>query len=318
MKAVMMLRTNRQSLVEKAVAGKVSQPRMALKNPWLIDPAGTPHVMPGTGGITYNVAVGDSALDFTGDHIEPCVSVIGIEDDRDRSGLGALSILSCVGNEARIVSGQAADAKGVVTGKHGGVEHVLVDFPPAVLDKLSVGDAVQIRAVGQGLAIKDYPDVHVMNLDPGLFGKLDISTQGGQMVVPVTHVVPSSIMGSGIGSRHSYSGDYDMQLADREMVRKFGLQNLRIGDLIAITDADCRYGRSIRSGALTIGIVVHGSCLTSGHGPGVTVLMTTARKLIVPKIDDGANLGLHLGIGRGKRPAGRSRGRRRTPRSHGG
>jgi hypothetical protein len=291
---------------------------MALKNPWLIDPSGTPHVMPGTGGITYNVSIGDSALDFVGDHIEPCVSVIGIEDDRDRTGVGALSILSCVGNEARIVSGQSAGAKGVVTGKHGGVEHVIVDFPPAALDKLGIGDTVQIRAVGQGLVIKDFPEVHVMNLDPDLLGKLGITTQGGQMVVPVTHVVPASIMGSGIGSRHSYSGDYDMQLADREMVRKFGLQNLRIGDLIAITDADCRYGRSIRSGALTIGVVIHGSCLTSGHGPGVTVLMTTVRKLIVPKIEEGANLGSLLGIGRGKRPAGRPRGRRRTPRSHGG
>lgn len=313
-----MLRTNKQSLVEKAVAGKVSQPRMALKNPWLIDPSGELRVMPGTGGITYNVTVGDSALDFAGDHIEPCVSVTGMDDDRDRSGLGALNILACIGNEARIISGQAAGAKGVVTGKHGGVEHVIVDFPPSVLEKLAVGDAVQIRASGQGMVIKDYPDVHVMNLAPDLLGKLGVSTQGGQMVVPVTHVIPSSIMGSGIGSKHSYSGDYDIQLADREMVRKFGLQNLRIGDFIAITDADCRYGRSIRSGALTIGIVVHGSCLTSGHGPGVTVLMTTARKLIVPKIDDGANLGVYLGIGRGKRPPGRSRGRRRTPRSHGG
>jgi hypothetical protein len=313
-----MLRTNRRKLVEKAVAGKVSQPRMALKTPWLIESAGEPRVMPGTGGITYNVTVGDSAIDFVGDHVEPCVSVTGVDDDRERSGLGALSILSCVGNEARIVSGPAAGAKGIVTGKHGGVEHVIVDFPADILDKLAVGDAVQIRAAGQGLVILDFPEVHVMNLAPDLFERLGITARGGRLVVPVAHVIPASMMGSGIGSKHSYSGDYDIQLADGEAVRAFGLQSLRIGDMIAITDADCRYGRSIRTGALTIGIVVHGSCITSGHGPGVTVLMTTARKLIVPRIDDGANLGIYLGIGRGARPAGRSRARRGTQRPRGG
>ena len=305
-----MLRTNRQNLVEKAVAGKVSQPRMALKNPWLIDPSGTPHVMPGTGGITYNVSIGDSALDFVGDHIEPCVSVIGIEDDRDRTGVGALSILSCVGNEARIVSGQSAGAKGVVTGKHGGVEHVIIDFPRSTLEKLAIGDTIQIRSRGQGLELKDYPDVHVMNIDPGLLGKLGIASQNKQMIVPVTHVIPATVMGSGLGSRHSYSGDYDIQLGEKESIRKFGLQNLRIGDLIAISDADCRFGRSLRSGAMSIGVIVHGACITSGHGPGVTVLMTTVKKLIVPRIEESANLSVCLGIGRekaGRRPRSRRR-----------
>jgi hypothetical protein len=292
-----MLRTNKQYLVEKAVSGVISNPRIPLKNPWLIDPDGDAHVMPGTGGITYNVSVGDSALDFIGDHIEPGVSVTLKGSESDRNDLGGLSILACVGNEARVMSGPAAGSRGVVTGKHGGVEHVIIDFPRAALDKLAIGDTIQIRAVGQGLALKDYTDVHVMNIDPGLLGKLGIVSQNNQMIVPVTHVIPASIMGSGLGSRHSYSGDYDIQLGEKESVRKFGLQNLRIGDLIAISDADCRFGRSMRSGAISIGVVVHGACITSGHGPGVTVLMTTIKKLIVPKIEESANLALYIGTG---------------------
>ncbi len=305
-----MLRTNKQYLVEKAVSGKISSPRIPLKNPWLIDTDGAPHVMPGTGGITYNVSVGDSALDFVGDHIEPGVSVTLKSSEAERSVLGGLSILTCVGNEAKVMSGQALGARGVVTGKHGGVEHVIIDFSSATLDKLAIGDTIQIRSLGQGLQLKDYPDVHVMNIDPGLLAKLGIVSRTKQMIVPVTHVIPASIMGSGLGSRHSYSGDYDIQIGEQGSIRKFGLQNLRIGDVIAISDADCRFGRTIRPGAITIGVVVHGACVTSGHGPGVTVLMTTVKKLIVPRIEESANLANCLGTG-GPKKAGRPRNRRR-------
>lgn len=296
-----MIRTNKQYLVEKAVSGNISSPRIPLKNPWLIDSGGVSHVMPGTGGITYNVSVGDSALEFVGDHIEPGVSLTLKSSEAERSVLGGLSILTCIGNEARVMSGQAIGAKGVVTGKHGGVEHVIIDFPRTTLDKLAIGDKIQIRAFGQGLELKDYPDVHMMNIDPALLGKFGITVKSRQMIVPVTHVIPASLMGSGLGSRHSYSGDYDIQLGEKESISKFGLQNLRIGDVIAINDADCRYGRTIGSGAMSIGVVVHGACITSGHGPGVTVLMTTIKKLIVPKIEGGANISAYLGAGRGKK-----------------
>lgn len=311
-----MLRTNRQNLVEKAVFAAVSYPRMALKNPWLVDPEGSPHVLPGTGGITYNVVVGDSALDFAGDHVEPCVSLTVAKDESDRSALGGLSILACIGNEARVTGGQAAGARGVVTGKHGGVEHVLVDFAPAAVEKLVGGDAILIRACGQGLLLKDFPEVCAMNIDPGLLARFGITVSEKRLVVPVTHAIPASIMGSGLGSKHSYSGDFDIQLADAGVVRKFGLQNLRIGDVVAINDADCRFGRSMRPGAVTIGVVVHGACITSGHGPGVTIVMTTPRALIVPEIEAGANISFYLGIGRGRRSGAGPRGahRRQRPR----
>ncbi len=305
-----MLRTNQQYCVEMAVLGAISQPRIQLKNPYLVDAAGTVHVLPGAGGITYNVLVGDSAFDFRGDHIEPGASVSCIGKETENPAQGALCLLACIGNEAQVVSGAAAGYRGCVTGKHGGVEHVIVDFSRATLDKLSIGDRVQVRTVGQGLILKDYPDVHLMNIDPKLLSKMGINQQGNQLVVPVTHVIPAGIMGSGIGSRHSYSGDYDIQVAEREVVQKHGLQSLRVGDVIAIMDADCRYGRAFRPGAITIGVVVHGSCVTSGHGPGVTAVMTTVKKIVVPKIDENANIAHYLEIGR-RRSARRAGSRRR-------
>jgi hypothetical protein len=295
-----MLRTNKQNLIIQSVLGKISQPRMALKNPYLVDSTGKAFVLPGTGGITYNVSVGDSALDFRGDHVEPGVS-LGVASGNDINSSGGLSVLTCVGNEVRVASGAAAGSKGIVTGKHGGVEHVLVDFPSSTLEKLVVGDKMQIRACGQGLEINGFAELHVMNLDPSFLTRMKIDTQNNQLVVPVTNVIPASLMGSGIGSKHSYSGDYDIQLPDRESVQKFGLQSLRIGDIIAINDADCRFGRTIRTGAMTIGIIVHGSCITNGHGPGVTVLMTTAENLIVPKMDESANIADYLNIGAARR-----------------
>jgi len=303
------LRTNSKWCVIQSVAGGIAHPRIPLKNPYLVDQGGGVHILPGVGGITYNVAVGDSAFSFAGDHVEPGVSMTLDERERDGANLGALCILACVGNEARVVSGAALHARGIVTGKHGGVEHIIVDFAPAVLEKLAIGDRIQIKAIGQGLRLEDFPDVQVMSLDPGLLRRMGIVSRHNQLIVPVTHVIPASIMGSGTGSRHSFSGDFDIQVADRDLVRKYGIESLRLGDVVAIRDADCRFGRSIKSGAITIGIVVHASCVVSGHGPGVTVIMTTSKKLVVPKIEREANIARYLGIGRFRGPA--SRGRRR-------
>jgi hypothetical protein len=306
-----MLRTNEQSCVMQSVVGGIAHPRIPLKNPYLVDQAGGVHVLPGVGGITYNVLVGDSAFTFAGDHVEPGVSMTLDEREKDGASLGALCILACIGNEARVVSGEALNARGFVTGKHGGVEHVIVDFAPSVLDKLVVGDRIQIRAFGQGLTLEDFPDVQVMSIDPLLLRNMGMTARGTQLVVPVTHVIPASIMGSGTGSRHSFSGDFDIQVSDKELLQKYGLESLRLGDVVAIRDADCRFGRSVKSDAITIGVVVHASCVVSGHGPGVTVIMTTSKKMIVPKMERDANIAHYLGIGRFHRPEpqGRRRGR---------
>lgn len=296
-----MLKTNANECIAKAVLGAVSHPRIDLKNPYIVDPGGSASVLPGTGGITYNFAVGDPAIIETADHLEPCVSITLEGKEAEAGALGALNILSCIGNEARVVSGEAAGSIGTVTGKHGGVEHVMVDFPPYVLEKLAIGDRIQIRSIGQGLKFKDHAETAIMNLDPRLLGIMGIEERQGVLVVPVTHVIPVAMMGSGIGSRHSFSGDFDIQVSDRRSLQRHHLMDLRIGDVIAIRDVDCRYGRAVRSDAVSIGIVVHSSCLVGGHGPGVTVVMSSGNESIVPKIDSGANIGHYLGIGRYRR-----------------
>jgi len=286
-----MLRTNVDKLVKISVVGEVASPVYG-RGIYRISAQGNPVVLPGVGGITYNVRVGDLACGWEADHVEPGVSVENKEND-SRFGRGAntaFNVLSCVGNEAVVVTEDAKGAKGVVTGKHGGIEHVLVDFQPETLEKLMLGDKVLVKAFGVGLKLLDFPDIKVMNMDPRFLEALDPKPSGEKLEVPVTHVIPAAIMGSGLGADQTYSGDYDIQLFDENVRKEFGLDDLRLGDVVAIKDADHSYGRIYKQGAMSVGIVVHTNCVSSGHGPGVTTLFTSSTGKIIPRIDVKANI----------------------------
>jgi hypothetical protein len=295
----MKLRTNAEKLVRVAVLGKVAPPFMGG---YRVSAAGEPKILPSVGGIVYNVRCGDPAFGWASDHIEPGAS---LELPRNEEpALRALNTLAQIGNSARVVSGAARGARGVVTGKHGGIEHVHVDFAPRDLRKLSIGDQVLVESVGLGLELPDFPGVKVMNLDPRLLGKMKLSARGGKLVVPVATTVPAELMGSGLGRDSCQSGDYDIQTSDPASVKRWGLEELRLGDLVAITDADNSFGRIFRKGAVTVGVVVHGDCVQSGHGPGLVTVFTSAAGKISPSVSKGANVADLLGLGA-------SRGRRR-------
>jgi len=292
-----MLRTNVDKLVKISVVGEVASPVYG-RGIYRISAQGNPVVLPGVGGITYNVRVGDLACGWEADHVEPGVSVENKEND-SRFGRGAntaFNVLSCVGNEAVVVTEDAKGAKGVVTGKHGGIEHVLVDFQLETLEKLMLGDKVLVKAFGVGLKLLDFPDIKVMNMDPRFLEALDPKPSGEKLEVPVTHVIPAAIMGSGLGANQTYSGDYDIQLFDEKVRKEFGLDGLRLGDVVAIKDADHSYGRIYKQGAMSVGIVVHTNCVSSGHGPGVTTLFTSSTGEIIPRIDVKANIASILGL----------------------
>ncbi len=285
------LRINREQLVCQSVIGEITSPLGGV-NPYRIDPGGHADIYPGVGGITYNVRIGDPARGLFADHVEPGVSISNFTQFQNQPGPNrALNLFSCVGNVATVVSGDAKGARGRVTGKHGGIEHVLVDFEPDILDRLVIGDKIQVRAYGCGLRLVDYPEIKVLNLDPQLLEFMPIRPLAdGRLEVGVTHTVPARIMGSGIGAMQSNSGDYDIQLFDEPTVAEFGLDDLRLGDFVAIIDADATYGRIYKSGGVIVGVVVHSDCVIAGHGPGVMVAMSSATGGIVPRIDADANL----------------------------
>ncbi len=251
-------------------------------------------MLPTLGGITYNVRVGDPAIGWAGDHVEPGVSL----KNKDREESNALNILSCIGNRARVISGEAKGEIGIVTGKHGGIEHVLIDFPEDVLYKLSIGDKIQIESYGQGLELLDFPQIKVMNISPDLFMMLNIKENRNKIEVGVRKIIPAELMGSGIGSASSYSGDYDIMTQDRETLKDLELEDLKLGDIVGIKDIDNRYGRGYRRGARSIGVVIHCDCVQAGHGPGVTVIFSSSDNSLDFFIDEHANIAQILKIGR--------------------
>lgn len=297
-----MIRTNKNKVVMISVQGKVADPckRFGSHN---VDRNGLPFLLPGTGGITYNVKVGDPAFGWAGDHVEPGVSTILNEEKRYDPPTRGYNFYACVGNDATIITGDAKGTKGFVTGHHGGIEHVLIDFPDKALKKMTIDDKILIRGYGQGFKLLDYPDIHVFNLDPNLFFKMGIteSRKKGKIRVPVAHIVPGKLMGSGVGSTSMGTGDYDIMTTDEALIKEIGLNRIRFGDFVAIEDHDNVFGRSYRKGAVTIGIVIHSDCRLAGHGPGVTTLISSSKPLIEPVIKKSANIADMFRIGR-KRP----------------
>lgn len=290
----MSLCTNRERLVKVAVTGEIAPQAFDFgwTAPYLISNEGIPRIVPGSGGITYNVRVGDRIKGLVGDHIEPAVSSRN-PDDRANGGY---NILSCVGNRATMVSGEAKGAVGVVTGTHGGIEHVMIDFDDDALHKMVIGDKIQVEAWGVGLEIEAFPEIRCTGLSPDLFDRWITESRDGKLVVPVAKMAPAAIMGSGLGRNNVYRGDYDINLFDEAMVEQYRLDELRLGDFVAILDADSTYGRHYYAGAVSVGVIVHGDSYVSGHGPGVTGLLTSRSGQIEPVLDASANLADLLGL----------------------
>lgn len=291
-----MLRTNEKKLVIMSVQGQIANP--GIRGSHSVDSEGKPFHLPGTGGIVYNVKVGDPAFGWEADHIEPCVSTILDEKNRFNRPNTGYVFYACIGNEAIIKSGDAKGRKGTVTGHHGGAEHVMIDFPDSVLEKLKLDDKILIKGHGQGLKLIDYPDIAIYNLDPRLFHKMRIRPKGKKIRVPVTAKIPAELMGSGTGSLMMAGGDYDIMTTDKKFIKRYKIDKLRFGDFVALIDHDNVYGRSFRKGAVTIGIVIHGDCRYAGHGPGVSTLLSASKPIIEPVIDPKANIANILKIGR--------------------
>ncbi|MFW6028833.1 MAG: DUF4438 domain-containing protein, partial [Halanaerobiales bacterium] len=134
------MKINKDRLVMQAVQGKISHPA-AGRVPFRMDREGKGNVLPGTGGISYNVQVGDPAFGWAGDHIEPGVSMKISDANRTNDNYG-LGLLACIGNKAKVVSGNAEGAEGIVTGLHGGINHVIINFDSEDLEKMKIGDEI--------------------------------------------------------------------------------------------------------------------------------------------------------------------------------
>lgn len=282
------MKTNKERVVMHSVMGKVAHPKFAG---YRVDTDGKPYVVPGTGAISYNVKVGDSVYGWAGDHIEPGVTL----KNEDGPSNAALNIFSCAGNQAKVVTGDAKGAIGYVLGSHGGVDHVMVQFEQEVLEQMTTDDKVMIKGFGQGFELLDYPDIKVMSIDPNLFDQMGVKENNGKLIVPVTAFIPHGLMGSGVGSPYSQQGDYDLITSDKKEIERLKLNNLKFGDFVLIENTDCSFGLGgYLEGAVSIGLVVHSDCIKNGHGPGISIVMTSKKPLIEGAYQADANLAHYM------------------------
>lgn len=285
-----MIETNKDKLLKIAVLGEIVPSGSGGYRPtW----DGTPKMSLGMGGIKYNLRVGDPCYGWaSGDHVEPGVTIRGKE--KPVASECALALFACIGNEAKLVSGEAKGEKGIFTGRHAGSDDLLW-FPEDTIEKLAIGDKVQIKAYGVGLKIKGFEDVRVNKCSPRLLENLGIKIEDNQLVVPVVARIPGFLMGSGIGSTQNVEpGDYDIMTTDPATNKKYDLHKLRLGDIVLLEDQLCVNGRGYYKGAKTIGVIIHGWSDSAGHGPGVNPLLSTKDGRIKTVIDPNANTARYL------------------------
>jgi len=285
------LKSNKDKLITTAVQAVV-QPAGSWGYSTTYE--GKPKLSIGMASINYTVSLGDPSYGWANaDHVEPDVTIQG--RDRPSASECAIAILACIGNEARVISGEAKGAKGMYIGRHAGSDD-LVWFPKAVLEKLTLNDKIQVKAKGVGLKIEGFEDVRVNKLSPELLENMGITIEKGQLVIPVVMEIPGHIMGSGLGWPFIEALDYDIQTTCPEIVEEYDLKSIKLGDLVAIRDHYDYYGNGRYKGAVTIGVCIHGWSDYAGHGPGLNPVLSALPGRIKTKIDPNANTAYYLGI----------------------
>jgi hypothetical protein len=285
---------NRDKLVAVSVMGHIVHPSFPglPAEPYRLAADGAPFLLPTYGGIVYNISVGDSAYGWLADCVHPGVSIAFPGETGNRG----LNIFACVGNEAIVMSGEGKGVKGIVTGKSGRFsEHVIVHFSKADRLKFAVNDKIVIRSRGVGMALDGHPAVKCKSLSPELFDALKPEVVDGHLEVPVVASIPAHLVGAGAGLT-SEGGSIHLQTTDRAEIASLGLDQLRLGDLVALRDYDSRYQHGYLRKATGIAVIGQTDGPRAGYGPGMTLLMTDPSGYIEPVIDPSANLVELLGL----------------------
>jgi hypothetical protein len=274
--ALELVTVNLAAVVEQASVGA---------DPYRIDADGAPYVPAGDGGVVLGVRLGDGAWAHVGDHAAPGACLV----HADPAAGYALAAQACIGNLVTVRTGAAAGAAGAVIGKRGEGGRVIASFAQDVLARLRPGDQVAVRSRGQG-APDPAPGVALRNIDPALLGVLPVAAGSGALAVGVRAVLPSKIVGNGIG-RPTPMWDLDLQLTPATAARHEAA-GLCLGDLVATTDLDARFNAGYRRGWLSVGLVGHGGSPQPGHGPGVTVIATGPASAFAVRADAAGHRGL--------------------------
>jgi len=290
--------TNRDKVLVIAVQGQIAPAQVSRGYVATWD--GKPKLAFGAGGINYNLKIGDRVFGWAGVD-RATVGVAAEGTGEARYGGDAWLTHTSIGNEVRVLGGGAQGEQGVVVGKFGG--YVLTQFPEGVLGRLAVGDRLQVKADGLGLEIDGFKDVFVHSLSPDLLEKLGLRVVGDKIEVPVVKEIPAEIVGQGAGGGALF-GNWHIQTCFPPDIGKYGLDELRFGDLVLLKDIQTDYGRGYYRGGATIGVVCGGPSDLSGLGIAVTSILSTRFGKLAGRIDAEANIGRYLGLALSKGGSG--------------
>ncbi len=117
----------------------------------------------------------------------------------------------------------------------------------------------------------------------------------GKLEVPVVKEIPPVIIGQGAG-RGSLAGNWYIQTCFPPDIEKYGLDELRFGDLVIMKDVQTDYGMGYYKGGATIGVICSSPSDISGMGIGVTPILSTRFGKLTSRIDPTANIAKYLGV----------------------
>ena len=165
-----------------------------------------------------------------------------------------------------------------------------------MLDVLAIGDKIQVKACGVGLHIMGYEDVRLLSLSPNLLDKMGVYEEDEKLVVPVVKEIPNFLISQGAGERPSEQGNWSIQTCFPPDIKKYGLNELRFGDILLLKDVQSDYGRGQYKNGVTIGVVCCGPSDIAGKGIGATNILSTRSGRIKGTIDSEANIANYLGL----------------------
>jgi hypothetical protein len=281
--------TNKDKLLTIAVQGRIAPAEPSTS--YVVSWDGKPKMAIGVGGINYNLKIGDRVFGWAaGDRATVGVATVGEGEDRFRS---AWLNFTSIGNEVKVLDGDAKGQKGVIIGKF--ERFVLVHFADDVLEKLAIDDPIQVKACGVGLKIDGFEDLFFHGIGPNVLEAMGIRDVGGKLTVPVIKEIPAEIIGRGAGGSSLY-GNWHIQTCYPPDIEKYGLEELCFGDLVLLKDIQTDYGKGYFKGGATIAVVCSGPSDLSGLGIGVTPIISARTGIIRAKIDPSANIAKFLGI----------------------
>ena len=252
-------------------------------------------------GFTYNVRIGDPVFGWSEQIVEPgLVIVASASGEKSYTPSTNLASVCSIGNKVKLLSADSPSLEGVVVGASCAVPGgVIVDFPERVYQKIGLEERFWIHSRGQGIALTDFPSVSVFNLDPEVFSLLELQQAGRhRLMVPVCYFIPADYFNVMKYKQFNIPTLCYFNTTEKKSIDVLGIEQIKFGDFIAITDLSCTNGFNKEKGAVSIGIVIRSPIPRWNVGFGVNIIFSCTEGQILPVNNPNANLGRYLSIGR--------------------